>query len=87
MTHNTFDAILRLGACDKIVPGLLIGALSIGHLPTIFVPGGSTPSGLPNQKKAPIRQEVAQGRIGRDALLEAEVRSGPQPRHLLQNRQ
>ncbi|SEO66384.1 phosphogluconate dehydratase [Aquisalimonas asiatica] len=79
LSHNMFDATLCLGVCDKIVPGLLIGALSFGHLPTIFVPGGPMPSGLPNQEKARIRQEFAQGKIGRDALLEAESQSYHSP--------
>jgi len=72
LSHNTFDAVLCLGVCDKIVPGLLIGALHFGHLPAIFVPGGPMPSGLPNAEKAKIRQLYAQGQVGRDALLEAE---------------
>jgi phosphogluconate dehydratase len=61
--------------CDKIVPGLFIGALSFGHLPTIFVPGGPMPSGLPNKEKAKIRQLFAEGKVGRDALLESEAQS------------
>ena len=72
LSHNTFDAVLCLGVCDKIVPGLLIGALHFGHLPAIFVPGGPMTSGLPNEEKAKIRQLYAQGKVGRDALLEAE---------------
>ncbi len=72
LSHNTFDAVLCLGVCDKIVPGLLIGALHFGHLPAIFVPGGPMPSGLPNAEKAKIRQLYAQGKVDRDALLEAE---------------
>jgi phosphogluconate dehydratase len=72
LAHNTFDAVLCLGICDKIVPGLLIGALKFGHLPTILVPGGPMPSGLPNRDKAKIRQLYAQGKVGRDELLEAE---------------
>ncbi|MFO1128649.1 MAG: phosphogluconate dehydratase [Rhodospirillales bacterium] len=72
LSHNTFDAALCLGICDKIVPGLVIGALTFGHLPVILVPGGPMPSGLPNQKKAKIRQLYAQGKVGREALLEAE---------------
>lgn len=79
LSHNMFDATLCLGVCDKIVPGLLIGALSFGHLPTIFVPGGPMPSGLPNQEKARIRQEFAQGKVGREALLEAESESYHSP--------
>ena len=72
LTHNMFDAALCLGICDKIVPGLLIGALQFGHLPTIFVPAGPMTSGLSNDEKAKIRQQFATGQVGRDALLEAE---------------
>ncbi len=72
LSHNTFDAVLCLGVCDKIVPGLLIGALHFGHLPAIFVPGGPMTSGLSNDEKAKTRQLYAQGKVGRDALLEAE---------------
>lgn len=72
LTHNMFDAALCLGICDKIVPGLLIGALHFGHLPTIFVPAGPMTSGLSNDDKAKIRQQFATGQVGRDALLEAE---------------
>ncbi|TKC91004.1 phosphogluconate dehydratase [Trinickia terrae] len=72
LTHNMFDAALCLGICDKIVPGLLIGALQFGHLPTIFVPAGPMTSGLSNDDKAKIRQQFATGKVGRDALLEAE---------------
>lgn len=71
LTHNMFDAALCLGICDKIVPGLLIGALQFGHLPTIFVPAGPMTSGLSNDDKAKIRQQFATGQVGRDALLEA----------------
>ncbi|MCP5159285.1 MAG: phosphogluconate dehydratase [Gammaproteobacteria bacterium] len=72
LSHNVFDAVLCLGVCDKIVPGLLIGALHFGHLPAIFVPSGPMPSGLANDEKAKIRQRYAQGQLERDALLEAE---------------
>lgn len=72
LSHNMFDAALCLGVCDKIVPGLLIGALSFGHLPFILVPAGPMPSGLSNKEKARIRQLYAEGKVGRDALLEAE---------------
>ena len=75
LSHNTFDAGLYLGICDKIVPGLLIGALSFGHLPAVFVPGGPMTSGLPNDEKSRIRGLFAEGKIGRDELLEAESRS------------
>ena len=75
LSHDVFDAVLCLGVCDKIVPGLVIGALHFGHLPTIFVPGGPMPSGLPNAEKAKIRQLHAQGKVGRDVLLEAESKA------------
>ncbi len=75
LSHNMFDAVLALGVCDKIVPGLLIGALKFGHLPAIFVPGGPMESGLGNDDKAKIRQLFAQGKVGRDALLESETHS------------
>ncbi|MBL6752356.1 MAG: phosphogluconate dehydratase [Nevskia sp.] len=75
LSHNVFDAALCLGVCDKIVPGLLIGALSFAHLPVIFVPGGPMPSGAPNAEKAKIRQLFAQGKIDRAALLESEAQS------------
>jgi phosphogluconate dehydratase len=75
LSHNMFDAALFLGICDKIVPGLLIGALHFGHLPAIFVPAGPMTSGLANKKKAAIRQLYAQGKIGRDELLESESQS------------
>ena len=72
LSHNMFDGVLCLGICDKIVPGLLIGALSFGHLPTVFVPAGPMVSGLGNKEKARIREEYAIGKIGRDELLAAE---------------
>ena len=75
LSHNMFDATLCLGVCDKIVPGLLMGALTFGHLPTIFVPAGPMPSGIPNKEKARIRQLFAEGKVGRDALLESEAQS------------
>ena len=75
LSHDMFDAALMLGVCDKIVPGLLIGALSFGHLPAIFVPAGPMTSGLPNDEKAAIRQRYAAGEIGREELLEAESAS------------
>ena len=75
LSHNMFDAVLCLGVCDKIVPGLLIGAMSFGHLPIVFVPGGPMPSGLPNKEKARIRQQFAEGKLGRAALLESEAES------------
>ncbi|MDB5743658.1 MAG: 6-phosphogluconate dehydratase [Polaromonas sp.] len=79
LSHDMFDAALMLGVCDKIVPGLLIGALQFGHLPTVFVPAGPMPSGLPNKEKARIREEAAQGRVGRDALLDGEMKSYHSP--------
>ncbi len=75
LSHNSFDAALFLGVCDKIVPGLLMAALSFGHLPAIFVPAGPMTSGMPNDEKARIRQRFASGEIGRETLLEAELRS------------
>jgi phosphogluconate dehydratase len=75
MSHDMFDGARMLGICDKIVPGLVIGSLSFGHLPILFVPGGPMPSGLPNSEKSRIRQLFAEGKIGRDALLEAESAS------------
>jgi len=79
LSHNMFDAALCLGICDKIVPGLLIGALAFGHLPVAFVPAGPMVSGLPNKEKARIREEYAAGRIGRDELLAAESASYHSP--------
>ena len=75
LSHATFDAALLLGICDKIVPGLLIGALRFPWLPAIFVPGGPMPSGLPNKEKAARRQLFAEGKIGRAELLQAEAES------------
>ncbi|MDX1282392.1 phosphogluconate dehydratase [Shewanella colwelliana] len=75
LSHNMFDGALLLGICDKIVPGLLIGALSFGHLPMLFVPAGPMKSGIPNKEKARIRQKFAQGLVDRAALLEAESSS------------
>src|ERR1700688_2083159 len=75
LAHNMFDSALCLGICDKIVPGMLMGALAFGHLPVIFVPGGPMPSGVPNKEKARIRQLYAEGKAGRDELLESEAGS------------
>src|SRR3954454_8687118 len=75
LSHGMFDAAALLGICDKIVPGLLIGALRFGHLPIMLVPGGPMPSGLPNKEKQRIRQLFAEGKVGRDELLKAESRS------------
>ena len=72
LSHNMFDGALCLGVCDKIVPGLLIGALSFGHLPVVFVPAGPMVSGLSNKEKAHVREEYAAGRATREALLAAE---------------
>jgi phosphogluconate dehydratase len=72
LSHDVFDAALMLGVCDKIVPGLLIGALHFGHLPTVFVPAGPMTSGLPNNEKAKVRELAAQGQVGRAELLQAE---------------
>jgi phosphogluconate dehydratase len=79
LSHNMFDATLLLGICDKIVPGLLIGSLSFGYLPTILVPAGPMPSGLPNKEKQRIRQLYAEGKVGKDELLEAESQSYHSP--------
>lgn len=72
ISHNVFDAALFLGVCDKIVPGLFIGALQFGHLPAVFVPAGPMTSGLSNDEKAKVRQQFAQGLVDRDTLLQAE---------------
>ena len=75
LSHDMFDAVLMLGICDKIVPGLLIGALHFGHLPTVFVPGGPMTSGLSNDAKAKVREQAAQGKVGRAELLDAEQKA------------
>jgi phosphogluconate dehydratase len=75
LSHNMFDAALYLGVCDKIVPGLLIGALHFGHLPAVFVPAGPMTSGLSNKEKARVRQLYAQGKATREELLECEAQS------------
>lgn len=72
LSHDVFDCALMLGVCDKIVPGLLIGALHFGHLPTVFVPAGPMTSGLSNNDKAKVREQAAQGLVGRTELLQAE---------------
>ncbi len=75
LSHNVFDAVLCLGVCDKIVPGLLMGALQFGHLPAIFVPAGPMTSGLSNDEKSKVRQLYAQGKVSRDAYLESEAKA------------
>ncbi len=75
LSHDVFDGVLMLGVCDKIVPGLLIGALHFGHLPMVFVPAGPMTSGLSNNEKAKVRELAAQGLVGRKELLEAESKA------------
>ncbi|MCB1422544.1 MAG: phosphogluconate dehydratase [Nitratireductor sp.] len=79
LSHNMFDAAVFLGICDKIVPGLTIAALTFGHIPSVFIPAGPMPSGLPNDEKARIRQLYAEGKVGRDELLKAESASYHSP--------
>ncbi len=79
LSHNMFDGVLNLGICDKIVPGLLIGSLKFGFLPTVFVPGGPMPTGISNEEKARIRQDYAEGKIDRAALLKGESDSYHSP--------
>jgi phosphogluconate dehydratase len=79
LAHEMFDGALLLGVCDKIVPGLVIGALSFGHLPCIFVPGGPMPSGIPNSEKARVRELHAQGKVDQADLLESELKSYHSP--------
>jgi phosphogluconate dehydratase len=75
LSHGMFDAVALLGICDKIVPGLLMGALRFGHLPALLIPSGPMPSGLANKEKQRVRQLYAEGKVGRDELLEAEAQS------------
>jgi phosphogluconate dehydratase len=75
LSHNTFDAALYLGVCDKIVPGLIIAAASFGHVPGVFIPAGPMTSGMPNDEKSKVRQQFAAGEVGRDKLMEAEMAS------------
>lgn len=75
LTHNVFDAALLLGVCDKIVPGLVMGALGFGHLPMLFVPAGPMTSGLPNDERSRVREAYSTGKVGRETLLEAEMKS------------
>jgi len=79
LSHNMFDAVVYLGICDKIVPGLLIGALNFGHLPAVFIPAGPMTTGLPNDEKARVRQLFMEGKVGRPELLEAEAKSYHSP--------
>lgn len=79
LSHNVFDAVLCLGICDKIVPGLLMGSLRFGHLPVVFVPGGPMPTGISNEEKSNIRQLFAEGKIGRAELLKGESDSYHSP--------
>ncbi|MFC4654328.1 MULTISPECIES: phosphogluconate dehydratase [Rheinheimera] len=75
LSHNMFDGAMMLGICDKIVPGLMMAALSFGHLPFVFVPAGPMPSGIPNKEKARVRQLYAEGKVGKDELLDSESAS------------
>jgi phosphogluconate dehydratase len=79
LSHAMFDGALYLGICDKIVPGLFIGALAFGHLPALFVPGGPMPSGVPNKEKQYVRQLYAEGKATRDELLQVEAGSYHSP--------
>ena len=79
LSHNMFDAAVYLGICDKIVPGLMIGALTFGHLPAVFVPAGPMPTGISNDEKAKVRQLYAEGKVGRAELLESEAKSYHSP--------
>jgi len=79
LTHDAFDAVMALGVCDKIVPGLFIGALAFGHLPVVFAPAGPMPSGIPNAEKARVRALYAQNKIDRETLLESEIASYHSP--------
>lgn len=73
LSHGMFEGAALLGICDKIVPGLLMGALRFGHLPMVLIPAGPMPSGLPNKAKVEVREAYAEGKVGREALLEAEI--------------
>ena len=79
LTHDAFDAAMMLGVCDKIVPGLFMGALAFGHLPVVFAPAGPMPSGIPNAEKARIRALYAQNKVDRATLLESEIGSYHSP--------
>ena len=80
LSHDTFDAVICLGTCDKIVPGLLMGALDFGHLPTLFIPAGPMTSGIPNSEKAIARQQFIQGKITRKELMLCLLYTSPSPR-------
>ncbi|NOR61860.1 MAG: phosphogluconate dehydratase [Rhodobacteraceae bacterium] len=75
LSHNVFDSSVYLGVCDKIIPGLVIAAATFGHLPAVFLPAGPMISGLPNDEKSRVRQEFAEGKIGRKELMAAEIAS------------
>ncbi|MET0374115.1 MAG: dihydroxy-acid dehydratase, partial [Rhizorhabdus sp.] len=75
LSHGMFEGAALLGICDKIVPGLLMGALRFGHLPMVLIPGGPMPSGLPNKAKAAVREAYAEGKAGREELLDAEIQA------------
>src|SRR5664279_368476 len=79
LSHDMFDAAVYLGICDKIVPGLLIAALTFGHLPAVFVPAGPMPSGIGNDEKSRVRQLYAEGKATRDELLDVEAKSYHSP--------
>ena len=79
LTHDAFDAAMMLGVCDKIVPGLFMGALAFGHLPVVFAPAGPMPSGIPNAEKARVRALYAQGQVDRQTLLDSEIGSYHSP--------
>jgi len=79
LSHNVFDGVVLLGVCDKIVPGLLMGALQFGHLPAILIPAGPMTSGLPNKDKAHARELFAEGKIGRDEMLASELKAYHSP--------
>ena len=79
LSHNTFDAAIYLGVCDKIVPGLVMATGTFGFLPSIYLPAGPMPSGLPNDEKAKVRQQFAKGEVGRDELMRAEMASYHSP--------
>lgn len=79
LSHNTFDAAVYLGVCDKIVPGLMIATATFGYLPTLFLPAGPMPSGIPNDEKAKVRQQFAAGEVNRKALMQAEMASYHSP--------